>query len=206
MTIVIGLTGGIGSGKSTVGRLLAELGAVVIDADAIVHELQAPGMPMVKALADEFGGQILGPGGELDRKALANIVFNDDQARAKLGPLVQAPVVAEMLRRAQTARDSGEAVAVLDIPLLFEGERSGRGTAAHMKFDATLVVWVPVETQITRTMERDNCTREEAQARINAQLPIDEKRDLADHTIDNSGTPESTEQQVQDFYRGLTTS
>ena len=204
MTSLIGLTGGIGSGKSTVGRLLGELGAVLVDADAIVHELQAPGMPMVRALADEFGEQILDPGGALKRKALADIVFNDDGARARLGQLVHGPVIAEMIRRAEAAREAGEPMVVLDIPLLFEGAKSGKGIASIVNFDATLTVWVPVETQIERTVSRDGCTREEAIGRIEAQLPIDEKRELADHVIDNSGDPADTEKQVRELYAQLT--
>ena len=203
MTKWIALTGGIGSGKSSVGRLLAELGAVVIDADAIVHELQAPGMPMVKALAEEFGEGILDPAGALDRKALGAIVFSDASARAKLGLLVHGPVISEMLRRAQVARDEGAPLAVLDIPLLFEGAKSGRGAASVIPFDGTILVWVPVETQLERTVARDGCTREEAQSRIDAQLPIDEKRAMADHVIDNSGDPASTEKQVRELYAKL---
>jgi dephospho-CoA kinase len=204
MTCIVGLTGGIGSGKSTVTRILAELGATTIDADAIVHELQAPGQPMLKALADAFGGGILTPDGALDRKALGAIVFRDEQARARLGEIVHAPVIGEMMRRAKAARDRGDPLIVLDIPLLFEGRVSGRGSGALMRFDATICVWVDEAVQLARTMARDGCDEGEARRRMAAQLPIDQKRAMADHVIDNSGTPEQTRAQVEALVRLLT--
>jgi dephospho-CoA kinase len=93
---------------------------------------------------------------------------------------------------------------VMDIPLLFEGQRSGRGSGAQNQYDATVCVWVPVEIQIERTMSRDACSREEAERRVAAQMPIDEKRALADHVIDNSGTPKATRAQVEALYAALT--
>ena len=119
MTCILGLTGGIGSGKSTVTRILRELGATTIDADAIVHELQGPGQPMLRELAAAFGGEILTADGALDRKALGAIVFRDEKARARLGEIVHAPVIGEMMRRAKAAVDRGDPLVVLDIPLLF---------------------------------------------------------------------------------------
>ena len=204
MTPVIGLTGGIGSGKSTVGAMLRELGATVIDADAIVRELQAPGTPLLAAIVEEFGDDILDEDGSLDREALGAIVFRDDAARARLGNMVHAPVIGEMARRAAVAIASGDPMAVLDIPLLFEGRRSGRGSGALMSFDATILVWVPVEIQLERTQARDGCDRGEAERRVAAQLPIDEKREMADHVIDNSGSPQKTRAQVEALYQSLT--
>lgn len=204
MTCIVGLTGGIGSGKSTITRILAELGATTIDADAIVHELQAPGQPMLRTLADAFGSEILTADGALDRKALGAIVFRDEQARARLGEIVHAPVIGEMMRRAKAARDRGDPLVVLDIPLLFEGRVSGRGSGALMRFDATICVWVDEAAQLARTMARDGCDEDEARRRMAAQLPIDEKRELADHVIDNSGTPEQTRAQVEALVRQLT--
>lgn len=204
MTCIVGLTGGIGSGKSTVTRLLAELGATTIDADAIVHELQAPGQPMLQALAAAFGSGILTADGALDRKALGAIVFRDEQARARLGEIVHAPVIGEMMRRAKAARDRGDPLVVLDIPLLFEGRVSGRGSGALMHFDATICVWVDEAVQLARTMARDACDEGEARRRMAAQLPIDQKRAMADHVIDNSGTPEQTRAQVEALVRLLT--
>ena len=204
MTCFIGLSGGIGSGKSTVSRLLNELGAIVVDADAIVHELQAAGQPMLKEIAAAFGDGVLTGDGALDRPALGSIVFRDPERRRELEQIVQPPVVAEMARRAKVAIDDGVPMVVMDIPLLFEGKKTGRGSASAMQYDATICVWVPLETQIERTMSRDECDRGEAERRIAAQLPIDEKREMADHVIDNSGTPEQTCEQVEALYAQLT--
>ncbi len=204
MTCFIGLSGGIGSGKSTVSRLLNELGAIVVDADAIVHELQAAGQPMLKEIAAAFGDGVLTDDGALDRPALGSIVFRDTERRRELEQIVQPPVVAEMARRAKVAIDDGVPMVVMDIPLLFEGKKTGRGSASAMQYDATICVWVPLETQIERTMSRDECDRGEAERRIAAQLPIDEKREMADHVIDNSGTQEQTCEQVEALYAQLT--
>ena len=204
MTCFIGLSGGIGSGKSTVSRLLNELGAIIVDADAIVHELQAAGQPMLKEIAAAFGDGVLTSDGALDRPALGSIVFRDTERRRELEQIVQPPVVAEMARRAKVAIDEGVPMVVMDIPLLFEGKKTGRGSAAAMQYDATICVWVPLETQIERTMSRDKCDRGEAERRIAAQLPIDEKREMADHVIDNSGKPDQTSEQVKALYSQLT--
>jgi dephospho-CoA kinase len=203
MTRVVGLTGGIGSGKSTVASMLRELGAVIIDADRIVHELQAPGMPMLDELAAAFGEEILDGSGALDRKSLAGIVFRDPEARRRLGLIVHPQVGLEMLRQVSEAREAMAPMAVADIPLLFEGRREGRDTAGALGVEGVILAWVPVELQIERTMDRDACTREEALARIRAQVPIDEKRALADHLIDNSGSYDETLQQVRDLWKQL---
>jgi dephospho-CoA kinase len=204
MTCILGLSGGIGSGKSTVTRILCELGATTIDADQIVHEKQAAGQPMLAEIAAAFGEEVIAKDGSLDREALGAVVFRDEKARVRLGAIVHPPVIAEMLRRAKVAVEAGDALVVLDIPLLFEGRVSGRGSGASMNFDETLCVWVSREIQIERTMARDGCDAEEAERRINAQLPIDEKREMADHVIDNSGTIEETRAQVTALVSRLT--
>ena len=204
MTCILGLSGGIGSGKSTVTRILAELGATTIDADAIVHEQQAAGQPMLEEIAEAFGREVIAADGSLDREALGAIVFRDESARARLGAIVHPPVIAEMMRRAKAAVEAKDPLVVLDIPLLFEGRQSGRGSGAIMDFDETVVVWVTREVQIERTMARDGCTAEEAERRIAAQLPIDEKREMADHVIDNSGSLAETRRQVVDLVVQLT--
>ena len=204
MTAVVGLTGGIGSGKSTVARMLRELGATVIDADAIVHELQAKGMPMVAELAAAFGPGILTADGALDRKALGAIVFADEAARLKLNQIVHPQVGAEFARRLAAAVAADTPLVVLDIPLLFEGRESGKGSAAARNVETTVVVWVPEAVQIERQMQRDGCSRAEAEQRVRAQLPLDRKRALADHVIDNSGPLAETERQVRALYAGLT--
>jgi len=204
MTVVIGLSGGIGSGKSTVSKMFAALGATVIDADAIVHELQAPGMPMVAELAREFGPGILDASGALDRKALGAIVFADESARLRLNQIVHPQVGAEFAKRLAAAIEAKARLIVLDIPLLFEGRESGKGSAASRNVETTVAVWVPEAVQIERQIARDRCTRDEALQRMRAQLPLDRKRELADHVIDNSGSLADTERQVRALYEKLT--
>jgi dephospho-CoA kinase len=205
MTRIVGLTGGIGSGKSTVAAMFEKLGAVVVDADAIVHELQARGQPLLDEIAAEFGPQVLAPDGALDREALGAIVFRDVDARQRLNRLVHPKVGAEFARRLQAARDAGAALVVLDIPLLFESRRAGSSGASALPFDATVLVWVPRETQIERQLAREGYGQDEAERRVAAQMPIDEKRELADHVIDNSGSLAETERQVRELYAQLTT-
>lgn len=204
MTCILGLSGGIGSGKSTVTKLLAELGATTIDADAIVHEQQAPGQPLLRDIAAAFGQDMIARDGSLDREALGAVVFRDEKARKQLQRIMHAPVIAEMMRRAQAAVEAQVPLVVLDIPLLFEGRVSGKGSGASMDFDATVCVWVTRETQIERTQARDGCDRAEAERRVSAQLPIDGKRKMADHVIDNSGSAEETREQVEALVALLT--
>ena len=204
MNALIGLTGGIGSGKSTVSRMFEKLGATVLDADAIVRELQSPGSSLLAEIEAAFGAQVIGADGELDREALAAIVFRDDDARLRLNAIVHPRVAAELTRRVAAAREVGSSVIVLDIPLLFEARDSGEGTAARLPLDATVVVHVPESLQIERQLARDDCSREEAVRRLRAQLPLEEKRRLADFAIDNSGTLEETERQVRDVFRAIT--
>ena len=203
MSRLIALTGGIGTGKSTVSAMLEKLGATVLSADAIVHELQAPGTPLLAEIAQAFGSEILDAAGALDRKALAAIVFADKAALERLNHLVHPKVGAEMQRRIEAARAAGTALIVLDIPLLFEGRNAGRGGATEWSYDATVLVYAPVELQIQRTDQRDACTRQEAQRRIDAQLPIEEMRALADPVVENDGDLAATERQVEALHRRL---
>jgi dephospho-CoA kinase len=207
MTRVVGLTGGIGTGKSTVARWLSELGAVVIDADAIVHELQAPGTELLGEMTRAFGLGILQPDGSLDREGLGKVVFADPDALKRLNALVHPRVGAEMFRRLAQAREDGVALVVLDIPLLLEGRaRSAEGdrprTAADL-VEEVIVVWAPAETQLARVVARDGASEEHARERMAAQLPIEEKRALADHVIENDGDLETTRQQVVALYARL---
>lgn len=204
VTRVIGLSGGIGTGKSTVAAMLRALGAVVVDADEIVHRLQAPGAPMLADLTAAFGAGILDAGGALDRKRLGALVFGDAEARRRLGAIVHPKVGLEMARQLDAARRAGAPLVVLDIPLLFEGRAAGGGGASAMAFDATVLVYAPRAVQIARTIARDRCTEGEAEARVAAQMPIDDKRALADHVVDNGGALADTERQVQALWKRLT--
>ena len=203
MTIVIGLSGGIGSGKSTVGKMLEKLGATLIDADVIVHEVQSPGSPVLQEIAAEFGPGVIDEMGALDREALGDIIFRDAEARARLGRIVHPPVIAEMLRRLEVAQDSGAELVILDIPLLFEGAKTGTGAASVLPFDATVAVWATEENQVQRQIERNGYDGEEALRRVRAQLPLDEKRGMADYVIDNSGSLEETERQVREMVESV---
>jgi dephospho-CoA kinase len=201
VTIQIGLSGGIGTGKSTVARMFAAEGAVVIDADAIVHELQAPGTPLSAEIVASFGPGVQDAQGALDRAALGAIVFRDPDARRRLEAMVHPRVAAEFARRVAAAREQGVRVLVLDIPLLFEGRRAGTGSAARTHFDATVLVYAPEALQVERQIRRDGASREQALRRVRAQLSIEEKKALADYVIDNSGTLEETLRQVREVLR-----
>lgn len=203
MTRVVGLTGGIGSGKSSVASLLRALGALLIDADAIVHELQGPGSPLLGEMVAAFGPGILDANGALARETLGRIVFADAEKRARLGAIVHPRVGVEMARRLEAARARGVPLVVLDVPLLLEGRATGRAGASGLPYEAVIVVWAPEPVQLERQMRRDGRDRDEALRRIRAQMPLDEKRRLADHVIDNSGSLEDTERQVRALYRQL---
>jgi len=203
MSKVVALSGGIGSGKTTVRAILDDLGAVTICADAIVHTLQVPGTGILEKIAAAFGAGVLDSEGRLDRAALGEIVFSDPEARGRLGAIMHPPVIAEMMRRAREGVESGAPLVVLDIPLYFEGQRTGTGSAVAREYDAALLVWVPPEVQVARTVERDGCAQAEAERRVAAQMPIDEKRRYATHVIDNSGELESTRHQVEKIFAEL---
>ena len=158
---LVALTGGIGSGKSVVSGLLAEHGAVVIDADAIVHELQVPGAPLLDVLAERFGAGILRPDGSLDRSGLAAIAFRDDTALAALNEIVHPAVKAEIAARIEAEKDTDHVV-VLDTPLLTV-------TEGH-KFDAVLVVDLPVELAVERLVGLRGMDEQDARARIAKQM------------------------------------
>jgi dephospho-CoA kinase len=197
---VVGLTGGIGTGKTRVADLLRELGAAVECSDVIVRELQSPGGEVLNAIAETFGREYLTSEGSLDREKLGELVFNDEEARVKLGNLTHPAVYGQLLRRMEAHKAAGVAVIVLDIPLLLEGKRSGRGSGAKLPFDVVCVVYADEATQLERVMARDDLSREQAQSRVSAQLPIEEKRRMANVVIDNTGDWDATEKQVRELY------
>lgn len=199
-SILIGLTGGIGTGKSRVSELLRSLGAAVECSDAIVRELQAPGGAALAAIVATFGDEYLTASGELDRPRLGKLVFNDPAARVKLNLLIHPLVTRETQSRIAAHRERGVAVIVADIPLLLEGKKSGLGSGAVLPFDLIVLVYASEAQQLSRVIARDGLSREDALSRIRSQLPIEEKRALADVVIDNSGSWEATEAQVRACY------
>ena len=194
--ILVGLTGGIGSGKSTVSSLLAERGAVIVDADAITRELQRPGQPVLAAIVDRFGRDVLTDGGELNRPALAAIVFADPDALADLNRIVHPAVGAEVARRIEAARGSDDVV-VLAIPLLAENPRKGLA--------ATIVVDTPVEVAVDRLVTQRGMAEADAQARIARQATREERAAKADQIVDNSGDQAGLRAQVDELWTWLLT-
>jgi len=176
--ILVGLTGGIGAGKSTVSLMLAERGAVIVDADRIARDLQAPGSPLLGAMAERFGRHIIDDDGALDRAAVAKIVFNDKDALADLNGIVHPAMQSEIQRQIDEHRETGRVV-VLDFPLLGENPRKGLVT--------TIVVDIPVDVAVQRLVEQRGMDIDDARARINSQLSREERLERATHVIDNGG-------------------
>lgn len=188
VVLVIGLTGGIGSGKSTVSALLAAKGAVVVDADAIVRDVQQPGTPVFDAMVERFGPGIVAGDGTLDRAAVAEVVFNDAQALADLNAIVHPAVGAEIVRRMEQLADTDEVV-VLDVPLLVESKNA-------YPVAGLLVVDVAPELAIRRLVEHRGMSEGDVRARMARQASRDERLARADHVIDNSGTLDDLRAQV----------
>jgi len=189
---VLGLTGGIGSGKSVVAQMFARLGAVVIDADQLAREVVEPGQPALREIATAFGPDVLLPDGRLDRPKLAGIIFADPAERAKLDAITHPRIRARMDEEIK-ARRSGPGILIVDIPLLYENDRT------H-SVERVIVVWVDPQTQLRRIRHRDGLSTDAARQRIAAQMPLEAKRARADHVIDNSGTREDTRRQVEAIY------
>ena len=195
--LLVGLTGGIGSGKSTVSALLVAHGAVLVDADAIVRELQAPGGEAYELIVARFGPGVVAEDGTLDRPALASLVFGDPAALADLNKITHPLVGREMAARmaAQSATDN---VVVLDIPLL--AERGGKGA---YPVAAIVVVDCPVDVAVQRLVAFREFSEDDALARVAAQISREERRAIADRVIDNSGSLEDLKPQVDDVWTWL---
>lgn len=183
---LVGLTGGIGSGKSTVARLLADRGAVVVDADAVAREVVEPGQPAFRQLVERFGQSIVGSDGALDRPALAALVFDDEQARADLNAITHPAVGGEITRRIAAAPP--DAVVVVDVPLLAEAKLT-------RLYEMVLVVEAPRALRLERLEER-GLTRADAEARMAVQATDEERRAIADVVVDNSGDLAALEREV----------
>jgi dephospho-CoA kinase len=191
----VGLTGGVASGKSTVAAMLEELGAVVIDADVIAREVVAKGTPGLARVVEEFGEELLGPDGELDRPAMGRLVFSDEGARRRLEGIIHPLVFERIVELEEQA--PADAVVVHDIPLLAEtGQAAG--------FDAVVVVDVPVETQVERMVAQRGMSREDAEARIAAQATREQRLAVATYVVDNTGTREDLRDRVTEVFEKLT--
>ncbi len=193
----VGLTGGIGSGKSTVCGMFRGLGASIIDADVLAREVLEPGRPAYFETIHIFGKRVAGSDGRIDRKALADIVFRDPAKRKLLEGIVHPRVFEEEARlAAATEAADPAAVVFFDAALLIE-------TGAHSRMDRVVLVWCRPETQLDRLVKKCGLSSEDALLRINAQMPLDEKKRYATHIIDNDGSVEETERQVRKLYGEL---
>jgi dephospho-CoA kinase len=195
--ITAGLSGGIASGKTLVANLFQELGAEIIDADGIARDVVEPGREGLECLVACFGHEILTQQGRLDRDRLAAIVFSDRTRLAELNSCLHPLIADQIHARIRHLRESGfGGVVIVDVPLLFE-------CGWQELFDYTIVVYCDPDTQRVRLMQRSGCDRAQADARINAQMPLQKKKNLADFVIDNQGTPDGLRQVVAVLYARL---
>lgn len=190
---LIALTGGIASGKSTIARRLESHGAVVVDADQTVRDLQRPGQPVFDAIVREFGDAVVAADGTLDRAVLGSMVFGDAAQLARLNAIVHPAVRTETARRFRAA---GDRVVVYDVPLLAEARGSD-------KWDLIVVAHAPAETRIRRMVEERGMSRDDATARIAHQATDEERLSVADVVIDTGGTLEHTLEQADDLWRSI---
>jgi dephospho-CoA kinase len=188
MIKLIGLTGGIGAGKSTVARMFRDHGIPIIDADVIARQVTLPGQPAHRDIARAWP-QVLGPDGQLDRKHLAAIVFADGETRKRLEAITHPRIRTEVATQAATLEAAGHRLALFEAALLVE-------TGSYRDLDGLILVTADPKICVERIVERDGTSRESALARIAAQLPVEAKIRAADHVIDNGGTLEQTREQV----------
>ena len=195
--LIVGLTGGIASGKSLVARVFKDLGATVIDADRIVHELLEPDQDAWNEIIQYFGQDVQRADKTIDRRKLGAIVFNDPEKRSWLNACLHPRVFSVYTTQVAHIRmRTPDALLFFDAALLIEA-------GYHRNVDRLIVVYAEPEQQVERLMARDGFTREEALLRIASQMPLSEKRLLADHVIDNSGSRERTEQQAREIFGQL---
>jgi len=194
--LLVGLTGGIATGKSTVSEIFRRLGCEIIDADLLAREVVEPGQPAFAEIVAEFGRAILGPDGRLDRKRLGAVVFADLDKRRRLEAITHPRIRVRFAERLQTLSARGfEGVVIFDAPVMIES-----GSDTHV--DRLVVVVTDPATQRARAVGRDG-DREDVERRIASQMPLAEKARLADYVVDNSGTPEATLERVRDVHQAL---
>ncbi|MDN7245960.1 dephospho-CoA kinase [Planococcus shenhongbingii] len=187
--MIIGLTGSIASGKSTVSEMLKELGYPIVDADKVARLVVEPGSETLQEIEALFGKEIILPDGSMDRKKVGELIFNDPASRKKLNDVIHPAIRVEMIRQRSELLNNGHEIVIMDIPLLFESRLQ------HM-VDKVLVVSVTEENQLKRLMERNGLTEKEAKARISSQLPMSVKEEGADAVIYNNGAIEETKWQL----------
>jgi dephospho-CoA kinase len=195
MSLVIGLTGGIASGKSTVSNILKEMNITIIDADVEARLAVERGEPAYQKIVAEFGNDILLTNEEIDRVKLGSIIFHNAEKRQLLNSIVHPEVRKRMNNQVEAAKEREEQVIILDIPLLFESKLT------HM-VEKTILVYVDRDIQLKRLMERNDLSLEEAEARIKSQMPLSEKVALADAVINNNGSIAETKKQVIEVLNG----
>ncbi|MEH7116551.1 dephospho-CoA kinase [Neobacillus vireti] len=189
MSLVIGLTGGIASGKSTVSNMFKEMSITVIDADVEARLAVMKGEPAYNQIIAEFGEEILLENGEIDRQKLGSIIFHQSDKRQRLNEITHPEVRKRMFEQVDAAKTNNEEVVVLDIPLLFESKLTAM-------VEKTILVYVDCDIQLQRLVDRNNLTIADAKARISSQMPLSEKIKLADAVINNNGTLDETKQQL----------
>ena len=191
----VGLTGGIASGKSTVTEILESLGAKIIDADKVAHQLMEPKKELWQKIIDAFGQKILTENEEIDRDKLGNLIFNDSQKKKKIDQLSHPIIISEIESRLETLEQDNQII-IADIPLLIEADLMDL-------FQEVWVVYVKKEIQINRLMNRDNIDRKQAVAKIESQMSLKEKKKYADRIINNNGSVSQLEKQVKKIWREI---
>lgn len=190
----IGLTGGIASGKSTVAKMISNYHIPIVDADKIARQVVEPGEPVFCQIIETFGEDLILPDGNLNRKKLGDMIFNNKEKRETLNQMIHPKIGETMMRKVKQYEESHQKSVVLDIPLLFESKLT------HL-VDKILLVYVNDDLQTKRLMERNHLTLEEAKSRITSQLPLFQKKAMSDYIIDNSGSREETQKQVHDVLK-----